>query len=589
MVKFPWIKKPAFWDSSLQGPAAERPHFDFRRMWYRAVFLMLCAALLPFLTLAWFDYRISRQHIENEIVLRADRLLSNTKRTTSYFLDERQAALQFIAQDNSFAQLDDDRRLTRLLNGLSGTIGGFVDLGLFNAEGRQIRYIGPYALKDLDYSQEPWFQSVLVSGSYISDVYLGFREEPHMVIAVRRETEDGSFFVLRATLSTAWFNQQLAHVTEGGFGDSFLINHEGVIQTSSVFYGEVLKRFPLEVPPYEEDTRVLMTQDQWDRPIIMGYSYIPHSPFILLVIGQQEELLRPWLNTRYAVVSFLLVSGLLIMLVIPGVATKLVSDIYRADQERIVALREAAQANKLASLGRMAAGVAHEINNPLAIINEKAGLLWDLLAAQLEAGASREKILGLIDSIHRAVERCAGITRRLLSFARPGEMRIQPVNLAEVIGEVLEFHTKEAEFRDIKVRVEVAADLPILASDRGKLQQIFHNLVSNAFAAMADGGHLHVTATRRDQDHLLITVTDDGHGIAEEDLKRIFEPFYTTKAKKGGTGLGLSVTYGLVQELHGQIRVESAVGIGTRFFITIPWQSTEAVENQGKQDANIAG
>lgn len=563
--------RPSFWGAGSQLPG-EQPHFDYRRIWRRAVLLMLAVALLPLLALAWFDYRVTGQHSENEIILRADRLISNTRRTVSFFLEERQAALRFIVQEFGYAELNSDRRLARILDNLSSSIGGFSDLGLFDARGRQVRYIGPYALKDINYAEEPWFREVVAAGSYVSDVYLGFRNEPHMVIAVKKETAAGSFFVLRATLNTAWFNEQLAHVKESGFGDSFLINREGVIQTPSLAHGQVLERFPLPVPPFAEESRVISGNDLYGRENVLGYAYIADSPFILLVIGAKDELLQSWRQGRLVVVGFLGAGVLMIVLVILGVATNLVNDIYRADQARISAMREAVQANKLASLGRLAAGVAHEINNPLAIVNEKAGLLQDLLERDFDGPPPREKLLALAASINRAVERCAGITRRLLGFARPGEMKLQPLNLAELVGEVLEFHGKEAEYRNIEVKLEIDPGLPTIHSDRGKLQQIFLNLISNAFAALRDGGHLYITAGLLDRERLLITVTDDGHGIGEADMKRLFEPFFSTKTKKGGTGLGLFVTYGLIRELGGQIRVESAEGVGTRFFITLPWR-----------------
>ncbi|MDF1614307.1 sensor histidine kinase [Desulfurivibrio dismutans] len=583
------LKKPLFWDQGASGADNDRPHFDFRRIWKRAVVLMLCVALLPLLALAWFDYRVTGQYSENEIVLRTDRLVSNTKRTVAFFLEERQAALQFVVREYGFADLNDDRRLAGILANLSGSIGGFTDLGLFNAAGRQIRYIGPYALKDRDYRDEPWFREVVAAGSHVSDVYLGFREEPHMVIAVKREKEDGSFFVLRATLNTVWFNEQLAHIRESSFGDSFLVNLEGVIQTPTLNHGEVLDRFPLAIPPYAEDTRVVTVQDRQGRELVMGYAYIPGSPFILLAIGEKAELLRPWISTRVMVVLFLAGAVLLIVLVTLGVATNLVGDIYRADRERATALREAARANKLASLGRLAAGVAHEINNPLAIINEKAGLLADLLTRAGKEPPPKEKLLSQLESIHRAVARCSGITRRLLGFARPGEIKLEQVELAEVVREVLEFHGKEAAHRNIIVGVEIDSELPALSSDRNKLQQVFLNLVGNAFAAMEDGGHLYITGSRPDPEHLLITVTDDGCGIAEADLKKVFEPFFSTKSKEEGTGLGLFVTYGLVRELQGRIRVESMAGAGTRFFITLPLRSKENAETGEEHHADFTG
>jgi signal transduction histidine kinase len=562
--------KPSFWDSGGKLKPVGQSYFDFRRIWKRAVMLMLGVAFIPLMALAYFDYQVTLKDSEKEIVLRTDRLVSNTKRGVSFFLEERKLALQFIVEDNNFSQLNDDSRLQNILDGLGKTIGGFADLGLFDATGRQVKYIGPYNLQGINYSQEQWFRAVVASGSYISDVYLGFREEPHLVIAVKKETADGSFFVLRTTLNTAAFNLQMAHVKESGFGESFLVNHEGVIQTPSVSYGRVLEKFPLSIPPFSEESRSLKIKDSRDEAIYMGYAYIPNTPFILLVIGKQKNLLGSWRNTRSIINIFLLVSVVLTIVVVHWLATSLVSDIHRADKERIVAMQEASQANKLASIGRLAAGIAHEINNPLAIINEKAGLLQDILKQPAAFnGVPDDRLVRTVDSIQRSVKRCAGITHRLLDFARPGENKIQQVVLLEVVEEILEFFHKDAEHRDITLLLNFDSDLPLITSDRGKLQQIFLNLINNALAALTKGGQLSISAKKKDQ-HLLITVADNGHGISDDDLKRIFEPFFSTKTLKGGTGLGLSITYGLVNELGGSIRVESTLHVGTTFTITLP-------------------
>ena len=134
---------------------------------------------------------------------------------------------------------------------------------------------------------------------------------------------------------------------------------------------------------------------------------------------------------------------------------------------------------------------------------------------------------------------------------------------------MLGFLEKEAEYRSIEVSVEVK-DIPFFETDRGKLQQVFLNIINNAFAAMDDGGHLNIIARQEDGDKVCVTIADDGCGIDEKEISHIFEPFFSTKTGQGGTGLGLSITYGLLQELGGDIGVRSKVGEGTIFTITLP-------------------
>jgi signal transduction histidine kinase len=240
--------------------------------------------------------------------------------------------------------------------------------------------------------------------------------------------------------------------------------------------------------------------------------------------------------------------------------------------------------NKLASIGRLAAGVAHEINNPLAIINEKAGLIKDIFT-YTEKYTDDTKIIGLIDSVLSSVERCGTITKRMLSFARHMDVKIERIKLAAVIEDVLGFLGKEAEYRSIDVTVNIAPDIPDFQSDRGKLQQIFLNIINNAFAAMEDGGQLEIIIKYIDRNGVEITIADNGCGMSETDLKRIFEPFFSTKTKVGGTGLGLSITYGLVQELGGTIYANSQEGLGTTFTIKLPLTPPQTLRR--KKNANI--
>jgi two-component system, NtrC family, sensor kinase len=560
--------KPKFWDHLDSGTEVTRHMFDFRRIWVHAVVWTSLVAILPLIALALVDYNVTQQSIESEILLRTSRLASNTRRAISFFLMERRAALDFIIKDNAASALSSPERLTGILEDLKASFGGFADLGVIDASGRQNTYVGPYNLVGKDYSRQQWFAEVRERGVYISDVFKGYRNVPHMVIAVRSGIKDGQFHILRATLDIESFNNLLAELELSGQGDAFVINHDGIIQTPSRSNGKVLEKFSLPVPRYNEKSMVFEDQSVAGEPLIIGYAYIDQTPFILMIIKKKNDLMAPWEVTRKELIGFLGISLSLILIVILSISTYLVNRIFMADQKRVLALHHVEYANKMASVGRLAAGVAHEINNPLAIINEKAGLIKDLLLPSPELPV-QPKLIRLIDSVISSVERCATITHRLLNFARHVEVTIQWVDLGSIVGEVLGFLGKEAEYRSIEIVVSSSENAPKIESDRGKLQQIFLNLFNNAFAAMNDGGKLEITIQGA-EDQAQIEIADNGCGIPESDLKRIFEPFFSTKTKQGGTGLGLSITYGLVQELGGSISVTSKIGSGTKFTITLP-------------------
>ncbi len=581
-----WAKfKPDFWERPEGQDWPFKHMFDFRRIWQRAVLLIAGVALVPLLIITAVDYNVTQQAIVSDVLLQTSRLVSNTKLSISFFLTGRAAALQFIVEDNGIAALKDPRRLAEILGHLKTAFGGFVDLGVVDATGDQRYYAGPYELTGVNYSDQGWFQEVIGRGVYVSDVFLGFRNVPHIIIAIKHHLPDGTFFILRATLDTARFNELISNVAVSGEGDKFIINLSGQLQTPSSSHGQVFEKVGLPVPPYVEKTQVVEGLDAGGEPAIIGYSYIPESPFILMIVKRKASVMHDWLQTRRRLIGFLVISITGILVVILGVTTYLVNNLHLADQRRVMSLHQVEYANKLASIGRLSAGVAHEINNPLAIINEKAGLIKDLFSFKPDY-AQDKRLLELIDGVIASVERCAVITRRLLGFARHMAVSVEPIAARALIEDVLGFLRKEAEYRSIDVVVEVPDEVPTFVSDRGKLQQILLNLINNAFAALSDGGQLKVAARLADTNALAIDVIDNGSGIAPEDLDRIFEPFFSTRTSSGGTGLGLSITYGLVQELGGTLKVQSQVGEGSTFTITLP---LEMPQTKGDASANPAG
>jgi two-component system, NtrC family, sensor kinase len=564
--------RPAFWNKQMRVPApgASEYLFNYRRIWWLSILLTGMVALVPLISITLVDYKFTGQAMASEWLLRASRTVSNTQRTIAFFLTERRSALDFIVHDNGSAVLRSPNRLSTILENLQRSFGGgFVDLGSIDSDGKQKAYVGPYGLKDKDYSGQPWFEQVVSQGVYTSDVFLGYRNVPHVIIAVKQNLPDGSFGVLRASLDIELFQDLLSNLELGGLGDAFIINHEGTLQTNSHYHGRLLEKIPLPVPEFSDTTQVTEGRNPAGEALLIGYRFIKDTPFILMIVKKKTELMKQWRKTRLQLIIFLLGSVSIILAVIIGTVTFMVNKVYNADERRLMTLHQMEYANKMASIGRMAASVAHEINNPLAIVNEKAGLIKDLFSLKKQY-ADDPKLRSLVDSILNSVKRAGKITKRLLTFARNLEAAIEPVHLEEAIHEVLSFLTKEAEYRSLDIRVDVSADIPVIEIDRGKLQQIFLNIINNAFAAVCDGGHLWIQVNRADAEAVAVRFRDDGCGIPQEDLQRIFEPFFSTKTGQGGTGLGLSITYNLTQEIGGLIHVDSEIGKGTCFTVTLP-------------------
>jgi len=546
----------------------DRYSFNYNRLWKSAVMLTGLCAIIPLLLVTWIDYNVTQKAVESESLARTSRTVSNAKRTIAAFLAKRKAALYFIVNDNAYEALLDPNRLETILKNLRLALGGVTDIGVIDGNGQQIAYSGPYPLEGRNYNNQQWFLEAVNRGVFISEVFMGYRNAPHFVIAVRHEIPNQSFFVLRISIDTGRLNEQLSGFEMSDQGNAFIINTQGVLQTPSRGHEKMFEKIDFPVPVYSDKTEVVQYHSSSEGDYILGYAYIPDSPFILMIINKTGELMRSWHRARIEMLLYLMGGIVIVLFAVAGFATYFVNRIYIADQRRIRSLHQVEYANKLASIGRLAAGVAHEINNPLAVINEKAGLIKDIFQLK-EEYARDEKLLGLVETIHDSVARCGKITKQLLSFARHMDFSVQPVDLQAVISDVVGFLGKEAEYRNIAITIKVPSDIPRFESDRGKLQQIFLNLINNAFAALSEGGSLAITAALAGE-KVRITVKDTGCGIPEKDIKRIFEPFFSTKTRAGGTGLGLSITYSLVQELGGTIDVESEVGVGTQFTMLLP-------------------
>jgi two-component system, NtrC family, sensor kinase len=234
--------------------------------------------------------------------------------------------------------------------------------------------------------------------------------------------------------------------------------------------------------------------------------------------------------------------------------------------ERIDLESQLSQAEKLSSVGLLAAGVAHEVNTPLAVISSYA----QMLAKQLHGD---EKQSVLLEKITRQTFRASEIVNSLLNFSRTSGAEFGDVDLNRVIKDTLTLLEHQFKTARIKVQEDFYPELPMIHGNTGKLQQVFLNLFLNAKDAMSGGGTL--TISTLNGHHVQVRVADTGSGIAQEHIHRIYDPFFTTKNKpktghSGGTGLGLSVTYGIIQEHAGKIRVDSSPGRGTTFIMEFP-------------------
>ena len=576
-----WDKiKPPFWDRH----DSKLELLDYKRLWRTTLLSALAVTLIPLLLLTAVNlYQHDQQfHLHrSEIFNQMERLLAINKVQVSNFLLERRAALTYVNMNNSLAELSDPEKLGVVFRRLRNAFGGFVDLGIIDDSGIQRAYIGPYNLQGKEYKTQGWYKEVLIRGIYVSDVFLGHRNFPHFVIAVRHESETDQPYVLRATIDTDHLNQLLNTGPSRPSDDVFLLNSEGILQTPSRRYGAVLSEFVLPGEPLREWRGIREVLNNPSGPLFVGMAKVKATPFTVTVVEHPADLLAKWDLLRINVLIMVGISVIGILVVVWWGTTTLVNRLYEADHRRAAVLHEVEYTNKLASIGRLAAGVAHEINNPIAIINEKVGLMADILEVS-EDFPQKEMFQNEAYHIQDSVRRISEITHRLLGFARHLPVKQEQIYLEALLKEVLGFLGREAQYRNVTISMDCKNEVPALNSDKGQLQQVFLNIINNALAAVNDGGAIEIKVDRRGLNQVEVRVKDNGTGIAKKDLKNIFEPFFSTKGERG-TGLGLSITYGIVKKLGGEIEVESELGKGSTFTIVLPLLDGDA-ENPQKDD-----
>ncbi len=542
---------------------------------------ILLYSTLPAVLVGFLAFAYAITDMDREIDARATeyfRLVSHKYETVIDFsLSDLSRAVGFVASLHTLEQL----RAPGTLEAVFNTTGRkfdhiFEDMGVLGEDGRHIAYAGPYsqALLDKDYGQEPWFLEVMRTGQVISDVFLGYRRSPHFVIAVKRQS-GGRSWVLRATVNAAHFSSILDNERFGRTGEVFIVNAEGVLQTRSMMYGNMLRSVDKEIVTAAEDTGDgLAGRSRQGVNMLFTVIRLAAKPDWFLVVQQEASEVHQMWTIKLKTFSVIFALGMIFILAAAVWAIRILQNrLERLDREKHLMDAQIIQSQKLAAIGQLSAGIAHEVNNPLAIIGEEAGWMQDLL--KRESMSQMPEMAELQDSLREIVAqagRCREITHKLLSFARKMESAIRDVDMNALVDDVVGMREREARLSNIEIVKDFSPDLPIIHSEPSLLRQVLLNLINNAIDAIPKGGTITVRTLPNEggDGGVSFSVSDTGMGIPKENLEKIFDPFFTTKVPGKGTGLGLSICHGIIEKLGGGISVSSQPGAGTMFLVRLP-------------------
>ena len=542
---------------------------------------MLLVPLIPFILALGIGYYHFTGSLENSTVASIQRIVYDHRQMLTSFLIERKADLEFILNAYTYEELSSSDKLKRIFDNLQKESSAFVDLGIFDANGLHVAYHGPYQLSGKTYDQALWFNAVLSNGFYISNVFLGYRQIPHFVIAIARKYQDCRW-VIRATIDTQVFNDLVKKVHIGKTGEAYLLDALGVFQTERRSGGSLMEMDPdrSKYGPVHDDIKTFIDTDTQGKPFLYATTWLKDDNWLLVVRQEKADAFKALHQAAYLIFLISVLGGIAIVGSAFFLTDRIIRRLESMDQEKEHLGEQLFRAGRLAEIGEMASGFAHEINNPLQIIKSEYALIEMIFTDMKKKGDIKKSndlsdLEDSIDQIKLQVDRCADITQAILQFGRKAEPAAKDIDLRVFLPEVIGMVANRAGVHGIAIEQDLSDEHSQVHGDLRHLQQVLVNLLNNAMDAVIDrhgssGGHIRIESGRAENGFVEISLRDNGSGISSENSKKLFTPFFTTKPVGKGTGLGLSVCYGIIDKMGGSIAVESQENVGTTVTIQLP-------------------
>lgn len=556
---------------------------NYTKIWWQHCLAIIGFSVIPLFIVSMSLYTLFNRIYTEKVSENLQNRVEARRDTVDLFLSERISQIYTVAYTNKIENLLDEQYLGKVFSIMHAKSDSYVDIGVIDSNGDHLAYIGPYhdILKTVNYINEPWFNSVMSQGIFISDIFMGYRKFPHFIIAVLIRNRNESY-ILRLTINLKNLDDIVQKAWMGKLSDSFIINSSNMLQTLPRFGGEY-HSFPMliknkndrSIPYPNMSSTVKTTVDRINiegNDIFLGATPVKNTKWILIVKESPDEILSPLEYGRKWMIFFTSLGFIIICTGAAIFTNILINRMKETDRENASNYNMLQQANKMIALSKMAAGVAHEVNNPLASIAEKAGWMKDLLAEEdMASSPNFQEFSDSVDKIEQHVTRAKKVIHNLLGFARRMEPAKEKINVNNLLDETTGFLENEARYVNIRIEKQYGADIPVITSDLSQIQQVVLNLLNNAIDAIGSDGTITVGSRYHDKSEKVeLWVADTGKGMSEAEQGRIFDPFFTTKEIGKGTGLGLSISYSIIEKLGGKIQVQSTLGKGTIFTIILP-------------------
>ena len=530
----------------------------FRRTWNTVVVALLGAAFVPLMIIGGGMYLYMSMLFKQKTIesLRVEAL--ELKNGVDQFLVERTQDLKLIAANVGLAGLRNSDHLQSVFQSLQQQLPCFTDLGVIDGAGRHLAYVGPYDLLSKNYLDTQWFQSAMSRGVYVSDVFLGYRNVPHFVIAVKQNGGQGVWF-LRATIDTNYFHQMIAEIAAKSKAQAYLVNRHGIYQSRSRAGDDLMSPSPVtDLKAFEG----VAFQEGGDS--LLMTVWLENVPWLCVVQMDRKAAFADLRRIRIIGIWVFILAAILMVMTVLLTTNHLVSRLELKRRSIQSLDRQLRRSNRLSSTMELALGFFREIKDALANIDTVAMSIQDLCRSN-SAGEVTENLAQLRSEVARSRRSID----KFMRFTRSGEPILKKLNVNEVLDDLIEFMDKELRFNDIRVNRDYADSLPAICSDLSELRQVFQNLILNSVAAIETHGEITLT-TRLAPDSVVVTVADNGPGISAAHFDKIFDPLFTTKP--GKAGLGLPICADILERLGGRIAAKNPPEGGACFVVELPLQ-----------------